>query len=136
MILIGKKLYADNFRFRSELLKELLDRTCQCCHRKEKTEYLGKKGKTCKIVLIAHHPNGDTENPDAELVILCRACHGKEQRLHNIEVWEVKKKDKLLTDIKDAKDNGQLQFVFDETEYTVIQIGFPITQFLQPISLT
>ena len=90
MILIGKQWYADNFPARALALKEQVAWACEQCHRVHGEECSSdilqlhlkgckkrKKRKKRKIVVTAHHPNYDTENPDAELVILCRACHGR-----------------------------------------------------------
>ena len=90
MILIGKQWYADNFPARAFALKEQVAWACEQCHRVHGEECSSdilqlhlkgckkrKKRKKRKIVVTAHHPNYDTENPDAELVILCRACHGR-----------------------------------------------------------
>lgn len=147
MISIGKQLYADNFPERAQARKELVGWRCEWCHRVHGQEctpdipQLTLKGckkrgrsKKRKIVLIAHHPNYDTENPDAELIILCRACHGKAQKQHNAEVWRATKAKTTRENIQRQKDNGQLELVFDETEYPVIEIDFPITQFLHTMS--
>lgn len=129
---IGKKLYADNFHTRVEIRKDLTGWLCECCLRGYKQEYINAKGKTCKIILIGHHPNHDPENPEAELIILCRACHGKADKWSNADE---RKQTKLLKELDKAFKAGQLQFTFDETEYTIIQIDGTISEFLQHISL-
>lgn len=141
---IGNQLYADNFDERSLARKELVGWACEWCKRTHGQEITPaviqhplkgykkrKKTKSRKIVLIAHHPNYDTENPDAELIILCRACHGKAQKQHNAEVWKAKKVEAIREDIQRQKTNGQLELVFNEPEYPVIEVDFPICQFLQ-----
>jgi hypothetical protein len=144
---IGNQWYADNFEERSLAHKELVGWACEWCKRNHGQEITfaviqhplkgykkRKKSKSRKIVLIAHHPNYDTENPDAELIILCRACHGKAQKIHNAEVWETKKKQATRENIQKQKGKGQLELSFNETEYPVIQVDFPIAQFLHTMS--
>jgi len=135
---IGNKFYADNFPLRRDIRKELVDHSCERCRRAYKSIYIGKKGQECKIVLVAHHPNNDTENPDAELIILCRACHGIAQRLYNSEVnrlaAEAQRKADLIKARLDAIEAGQL-VMFSEIEGTselvpCIHFEFPISQFL------
>lgn len=143
MIPIGKQLYADNFPERSLARKELVGWSCEWCKRKHGQEITPaviqhplkgyrkkKKTKSRKIVLIAHHSNYDTENPDAELIILCRACHGKAQKQHNAEVWRAKKVEAIREDIQKQKSNGQLELAYNEPEYPVIEVDFSISQFL------
>lgn len=144
MILIGKQWYADNFPARALARKEQVGWVCERCYRVHGQECAPdmvqlalkgckrrKKQRKRKIVVIAHHPNYDTENPDAELIILCRACHGKEQKQHNHEVHKQAANAKKIAEREDEKGKGQLELTFDEEEYEIIQINFPVSQFLQ-----
>jgi hypothetical protein len=127
MIPIGKQLYADNFPERALAHKELVGWCCEWCGRKHGEEIIpdiiqlplkGLKGrrkrKKRKIVLIAHHLNYDTENPDAELIILCRSCHGKAQREHNREMYQIAMQQKKIADTVDQKIRGQLEIRYEE----------------------
>jgi len=146
----GKQWYADNFHERALTHKDAVGWACEWCGRKHGEEYKPdaiqlpllksrKKRPKRKVVVVAHHPNYDTENPDAELIILCKACHGKAQRQHNREANQKnaddKRKEKLLGETRDAMDNGQLELAFGEYEYPILQIDFPITPFLQSVPL-
>ena len=136
MVKIGKQEYADNFRKRARQRKKQVGWRCEKCHRKrgeviQPTLMAVKKSK--KIVVIAHHPNYDTENPDAELIILCRACHGKAQTLHNAEVNKAKQKEAVRDGVQKQKLEGQLELPLDDIEYPVLQVDFPISQFLQTV---
>lgn len=133
MIKIGKKPYADNFPVRRDIRRDLVDNKCEHCRRAYKSIYIGKKGKECKIILIAHHPNNDTENPDAELIILCRACHGIAQRTYNSEATKKIANNRKIAIKEAAIAMGQMTFLFDENDYQIIQVDFPISQFLQPV---
>lgn len=150
MIPIGKQWYAENFPERSQALKEAMNWTCEWCGRKHGEENTPdmvqlvlkhckqrKRRKKRKVVVVAHHPNFDTENPDAELIILCRACHGKAQRQHNREeqckAVDARKRKQRRNKIKDAIDNGQQEIPMDDGDYPVIQVDYPIIAFLQSV---
>jgi hypothetical protein len=82
---MNKALYADNYPVRRQ--EAFLRAAGQCEHL--------LNGERCKVrlgdwrvtrskqlqfeQLICHHVNGDPENPEAELLIICWACH---MRLH------------------------------------------------------
>jgi hypothetical protein len=131
VVKIGKKWYADNFRDRRNIRKELVDNACEHCKRQERSIYIGNKGKKCKIVLGAHHPNHDPENPEAELIILCRSCHGKADRWSNADE---RKETALYKMYVIADKAGQLQ-MFDGDGYTILQVNFPLAQFLQAVAV-
>ncbi|HEX3640187.1 MAG TPA: hypothetical protein VHV10_02735 [Ktedonobacteraceae bacterium] len=141
MIKIGKQWYADNFPERSRDLRNLQPFCSQCLRIRGEVPSIiqlpllksrKKKRKKKGVVLTAHHPNYDTLNPEAELIILCLRCHGKAQRQHNAEVLEANKKQRIRERIERQKVEGQLQ-IFNEHEYLVIQVDFPVMQFLQAI---
>jgi hypothetical protein len=106
MILIGKKLYASNFRKRGPACIERAGYACQKCGLKRGDEYPNKKGGKSKAVIQAHHVNGDTENPKAELIALCKTCHleaDKELHADNCsKTWYRKER-------KKQRDAGQLE---------------------------
>lgn len=61
-------IYPENWQELARAAKEKADWKCGIA---QGTECIGLKGK---IMLTVHHPNGDTENPDAVLVALCQTC--------------------------------------------------------------
>src|SRR5947207_7030627 len=132
---IGKKWYADNFSKRRDIRKDLVDNACEHCKRKEKSKYRGNKGKISKIVLVAHHPNREDENPEAELIILCRSCHGKADRWPNAD----ERKETALRKMYETADKaGQMQMFIrhEDQELLYIQIGSHLSPFLQTVPLT
>jgi len=68
-------MYPENWGELARAAKERAQYRCEWCGIAQGTEVIGQKGKAYRIMLTVHHPNGDTENPDAELVALCQTCH-------------------------------------------------------------
>lgn len=44
----------------------------------------GEFPKMARIVLTCHHPNHDTANPDARLIVMCQRCHLNADREHHL----------------------------------------------------
>jgi hypothetical protein len=80
------KLYAENYQERREQIflraggrcENLLDNGERCPVRLGDWRITHSKQLQFEQLII-HHPNGDPENPDAEMVAICWACH---MRLH------------------------------------------------------
>ena len=73
-------LYAANHRQRRE--QALLEANCQCQRCPTRFGVL-KVSRAFNLKFETphlHHPNGDPENPDAEVIILCDACHMRAHR--------------------------------------------------------
>ncbi len=84
---MNKKLYAPNYEQRRALAflrsggrcENILASTGQRCPVKLGDMRITRSGWLQFEQLICHHPNNDPENPDAELLFVCWACH---MRLH------------------------------------------------------
>src|SRR5260221_13327337 len=70
-----KLTYPENWAELARAAKERANWCCEWCGIAQGTECMSLKGKPYRIMLTVHHPNGDTENPDAQLVALCQTCH-------------------------------------------------------------
>jgi hypothetical protein len=67
--------YPPNWKDLARAAKERAGWRCEWCGIAQGTEVIGLKGKPYQIMLTVHHPNADTENPDALLIALCQPCH-------------------------------------------------------------
>jgi len=67
--------YHPNFFKRRKTCLKRAGYACQHCGKKQGDAYITNKGRESKIVLQAHHVNGDRTNPRAALVALCKSCH-------------------------------------------------------------
>ena len=82
---MNKKLYAPNYPQRRDEAFVRSGGRCENvvngerCHVKLGDIRLTRAKNLQFEDLICHHPNGDPENPEAELLIICCACH---MRLH------------------------------------------------------
>src|SRR5690242_10012173 len=71
---MGRK-YAKNFRQRTDERKKAVGYRCEGCGAAERTIAISKKGSPYMVHLAGSHKNHDPENPNAELQVLCQACH-------------------------------------------------------------
>ena len=69
--------YPDDFDERAWQCKVQAEMRCIACDALFGTIV---PGTTTMVVLTAHHPNDDPENPDPFVVSLCRACHRRYDR--------------------------------------------------------
>jgi len=130
MLFINGKPYADNYYVRRDILRDLFDWTCQQCGRKHGQLREKKKGKGyCKVRVQVHHPDRDTENPDARLILLCDLCHITSRD----DIPERDKNAKRTRNLKKKKareKSGQLD-LFDEHGYFIMQVNAPILQLIE-----
>jgi len=128
LILYNGVLYHPNFFHRRFQCIEIFKHTCQHCGKKQGDEYITKNGHKSKVILQAAHLDHDPWNKNARLIALCKSCHLKyDGPMHGKKAKQTKRQKVVQKQL----DAGQLQFSFDDTEYPVIEVTFPITQFLQ-----
>lgn len=72
---VQRSLYPPNWPEIARAVKEAAGWRCHWCGVKHGDIRTGPTGRTYSVVLSVHHPNGDTLNPDAELIPLCSRCH-------------------------------------------------------------
>jgi len=92
---IDKKKYPPNWEENARACKEAAGWKCTKCGREHRSD--GTMGS----VLTVHHPDRDTENPDARLVALCARCH-----------LQAEVADRIAEKMKDLLEAGQLE-LFD-----------------------
>lgn len=102
-----KLTYPENWAPMASAAKEKAGWKCEWCGIAQGTECIGLKGRPYKIMLTVHHPNGDTENPDALLVALCQTCHLKDDAQMHAEHAKSTRFRKLR---EAALDAGQLSW--------------------------
>lgn len=71
---MGRK-YAKNFRRRTEERKKAVGYRCEICGAAERSIGVSKEGNPYMIYLCGSHVNHDPWNPEAEIQVLCQACH-------------------------------------------------------------
>lgn len=82
---MGRK-YAKNFRQRTDDRKKAVGDRCEGCDAAERSIAVSKTGKVYMVYLAGSHVNHDPWNPDAELQVLCQACHCTYDAPHHAEV--------------------------------------------------
>jgi len=70
-----KLCYPPNWEAMALAAKEKANWCCEWCGVAHGTERTSLKGNPYKVFLTVHHPDGDTENPNARIVALCQTCH-------------------------------------------------------------
>lgn len=76
-----KLKYPPNWKEMARGCKERAGWCCEWCGSAHGMERIGARGKPYKVILTVHHPDGDTENPDARIIALCQACHLRDDAL-------------------------------------------------------
>jgi len=74
-----KKKYAANWQKRRREYLIGIHYTCEHCGVRRDQVVVNRHGKMDGAGIQVHHPNGDTENPDAILIALCESCHQKDE---------------------------------------------------------
>jgi hypothetical protein len=80
--------YAANFRQRTEERKQVVGYRCEACGAAERSIAVSKTGRLYMVHLAGSHKNHDPQNPNAELQVLCQACHCKYDAQHHAAVLD------------------------------------------------
>ena len=72
---IDVKKYPDEWFQITYFLKEFHAWRCEHCGATHGSRRVNADGETYAVVLTCAHLNHDVENPEAELAVLCSACH-------------------------------------------------------------
>ena len=70
-----KLSYPPNWKEIAKACKDAANWQCEWCQVKHGDIRTNIKGKLYPVILTVHHPDGDTDNPNAQLIALCQACH-------------------------------------------------------------
>ena len=82
---MGRK-YAKNFRKRTDERKKAVGYRCEACGAAELSIAVSKTGRPYMVYLAGSHVNHDPWNPNAELQVLCQACHCRYDGPHHAAV--------------------------------------------------
>lgn len=82
---MGRK-YAKNFRQRTEERKQAVGFRCEKCGAADLSIAVSKTGSPYMVHLAGSHVNHDPWNPNAELQVLCQACHCRYDAKHHAAV--------------------------------------------------